>query len=80
MAEDKKAKVLKTIAKALGVKRQLKDNDSMLTVGEWDSLAQLEVLTALDKEFKGKVANIDEMSGATSIKKILQLLRREKLV
>lgn len=80
MAEDKKTKVLKVVAKALGVKKPLKDNDSMLTVGEWDSLGQLEILTALDKEFKGKVANIDEMSSATSVKKILQLLKRGKLI
>lgn len=80
MGEDKKIKIFRIIAKALGIKRPLKDSDSMLTVGEWDSLGQLTILAALDKEFGGRIADIDDMSGATSAKKILQILKREKLI
>jgi len=47
---------------------------------EWDSLGHLSVLVALDEFFHGKIADIEEMSTANSVKKILQILDDHSLV
>ncbi len=80
MKETKKAKALKVVKEALKLKRDIKETDSMHTIAEWDSLGHLVVLTALDKEFKGKIAEIKDIAAADSVKKILTILGREKII
>lgn len=80
MNKTSKEKVLKAIAKALKLKKPIKEDDSVGTLQEWDSFGHLVVLTALDREFKGRIADIRDMAGADSVKKILAILEREKLI
>jgi len=47
---------------------------------EWDSLGHLSILVALDEYFHGKIANIEEMATANSVKKILRILDHHSLV
>jgi len=80
MKESNKEKVIKAITKALKLKKQACETDSIKTIEEWDSLGHLVVLTALDKMFRNRVAGIKDMAGASSIKQILKILEREKLI
>lgn len=63
------------IERALGLKPgSITDDASAKTVTEWDSLGHLKVLTELDSEFDGKLAEIDALAEATSIKQIREIL------
>lgn len=53
---------------------------SMENIAEWDSFGHLSILVALDKKFDGKVAAIDEMASAGSVKKIVSLLKEHSLL
>lgn len=53
---------------------------SMDDIPEWDSFGHLSILVALDKKFDGKVAAIDAMASADSVKKIIGLLRENSLL
>jgi acyl carrier protein len=52
----------------------------MKEIEEWDSLGHLAILVALDKKFNGKVSKIDEMASADTVKKIINLLKLNKLI
>ncbi len=80
MKKNDEGKVLNVITKALKLKKKVNENDSVQTLGEWDSLSHLVILTAIDKMFGGKAANIQDLANADSIKKILKILKREKLI
>ncbi|HBQ37455.1 MAG TPA: hypothetical protein DD714_00325 [Candidatus Omnitrophica bacterium] len=69
------------IAGALGVPADhVSEADSMDTMVQWDSLGQLNILTALDKSFAGRVAAIHGLAKATSVRQILDLLRQHGLI
>jgi len=55
-------------------------NSTVDNIEEWDSLGHLGVLVALDKAFDGKIASIQEMATADSVKKILQILRENSFI
>jgi len=80
MGSEGKEKVLRTISAAFENKRPISADDTMDTVEEWDSLGHLSVLTELDKAFGGKVAGIDGMSQARSVREIISLLAEAKVI
>jgi len=81
MAKITEMDVLEIIQKTLNInKKNLTVESSMRDVEEWDSLGHLGILSALDKLFSGKVANIKDMATADSIRKILQILKDESLI
>jgi len=80
MSENNKEKVLRVITEAFERKKQITEDDDVNSVEEWDSLGHLGMLTAIDRTFEGKAADIQDLAGATSIKKILEILEREKLI
>ena len=55
-------------------------NSKMKEIEEWDSLGHLAILVALDKKFNVKVSKIDEMASADTVKKIINLLKLNKLI
>ena len=59
---------------------RVQEEDAMETIEEWDSLGHLNILVALDKKFLGKVAKISELSKATSVEKIAEILREHHLI
>jgi acyl carrier protein len=72
--------LLKIIAKSLNVKVSkidIKTKD--LDLEAWDSLGQLAILSSLDKKFKGKI-KLDVIASATSIKTIVNFLKKKKLL
>lgn len=58
----------------------IKETDSVLTVEGWDSLGHLKILTELDTEFHGRLAEISELSEAKSVKAIKEILRAKGLL
>jgi len=48
-------------------------------IENWDSLGQLTILVALDKNFAGKVSGLSEMAEANSVQKIIQILHDNSL-
>ena len=72
--------IIKIIQDTLKSKNKITIDSKMNDTPEWDSFGHLEILINLDKKFNGKVANIKEMSSATSIKKIINLLSYNKLI
>ena len=58
----------------------VKPEDSAETIGKWDSMGHLNILVALDKKFSGKAARITELSKATSVRKIAELLHEHQLI
>lgn len=73
--------IIELIESALEVEKGILTEESALgSVESWDSLGHLSILAELDKHFDGKVAGINEMAEADSIKKILELLKNNSLV
>ena len=46
----------------------------------WDSLGHLGILSSLDVLFEGKVADLTTIASATSVPKILAVLRQHSLI
>jgi hypothetical protein len=73
--------VLDVVEKALEVSPGSLNFDTIAeNVEEWDSLGHLAILTSLDNFFAGGIADINEIAEATSIPKILEILRKHSLI
>ncbi len=71
-------KVISIISKSV---RQKVDNKSNANnIENWDSLAQLNILASLDKFTKGKSSKIQQLTDANSVKSIIQILTKKKLI
>ena len=69
------------IAKALKINfNKININSSSDNIEDWDSLGQLNILTALDKKLKGKVFGIKKLATAQSTKAIIKILKEKKLL
>ena len=73
-------KVLSLIQKVLGNKKKITLKSSSQNTTSWDSLNHLNILEKLDKITKGKAGNIAELATASSVKKILIILKKKKLL
>lgn len=47
---------------------------------QWDSLAQISILVALDTAFDGKIAKIEKLQSADSVNSILDILHENGLI
>tara|TARA_Y200000002_G_scaffold356499_1_gene338319 strand:- start:69 stop:287 length:219 start_codon:yes stop_codon:yes gene_type:complete len=68
-------KIIKIISKAIKKNVSLKSASS--NIEEWDSLAHLSILSALDKATKGASSQIN-LAEADSVKKIISKLKKIK--
>jgi len=67
--------VINIISKALDMKSSLVTIDSSSeNIEEWDSLAHLSILVALDQWLNGQAGKISGLATATSVKEIITLL------
>lgn len=81
MIPERASFVTTLIAGALDVPTErVSEADSMDTMAQWDSMGHLNILTALDKSFAGRVAAIPGLAKATSVRQILDLLRQHGLI
>jgi acyl carrier protein len=75
-----KNKLIQLISKSLNVsKNVINENTNNENLEEWDSLGHLTILTAIDNETDGKASKIDTLSACTSVKKILETLKKNNL-
>lgn len=73
--------IISSISKILKInKKKINVNSGSDNIESWDSLAQLSILSELDKKSKGKVFKIQEISIATSVKEIIKILKKNKLL
>ena len=76
-----KKDVIKVIAKSLGVsEKKINEKTSSKNSDKWDSMSHLTILISLDKMLSGKAQKIQELSNAYSVKKILQILSKKKII
>ena len=74
MESKKKNKVIKIISKILNVDTNLIDESSnMDDFSKWDSLAHLQIMTEVEKQFQKKIST-SKMDNLGSVKKILEFL------
>jgi len=74
MESKKKNKVIKIISKILNVDTNLIDESSnMDDFSKWDSLAHLQIMTEVEKQFQKKIST-SKMDDLGSVKKILEFL------
>jgi len=73
--------IIKVISRALEVSEgSVTMESSADDIENWDSLGHLSILVDLDKEFNGKLANIEEMATADSVSKIVKILEEHSLL
>ena len=72
-------KIIDLVKKSLKTKSKISTNSNNSNISEWDSLGHLSILTSLDKITKGKSANLKSLSDAYSVKKILSILKKNKI-
>tara|TARA_B100001057_G_scaffold406150_1_gene419398 strand:- start:141 stop:377 length:237 start_codon:yes stop_codon:yes gene_type:complete len=77
MTEKELFKLIKTSLKT-SKKIDLKSNSR--NIEEWDSLGQLAILTTLDKKFKNKASKLTKLATAETIKDIVLILKKAKLI
>ena len=76
-----KKEVFKIIAKALNVsEKKINEKVSFNNFEQWDSMSHLNILIALDNKLSGKAQKIQDLSEANSVKKIIQILDKRKLL
>ena len=76
-----KKEIFKIIAKSLSIsEKKINEKVSSNNFEEWDSMSHLSILIALDKKLSGKVQKIQELSEAYSVKKIIKILNKKKLL
>ena len=73
--------VIEIVRRALGETRtHITTQSLMKDVPEWDSLTHLQILVDLDARFDGRIAEINEMASADSVKQIIDLLKKHSLI
>ena len=74
-------KVISIISKSLKVSSsKISINSSDKDFKRWDSLGHLEILLNLDKALEGKATKVAGLAQAYSVKKILTVLKKNKLL
>ena len=76
-----KADILKIISKILKMSPQkIEKIDDYTKMENWDSLAQLDIISAIDKKLNGSIGKIKNIAEIKSVKKIISLLKKKSLI
>tara|TARA_Y200000002_G_scaffold82296_1_gene65049 strand:- start:1330 stop:1581 length:252 start_codon:yes stop_codon:yes gene_type:complete len=76
-----KADILKIISKILKMSTQkIEKIDNYTKMENWDSLAQLDIISAIDKKLNGKIGKIKNIAEIKSVRKIISLLKKKSLI
>ena len=71
--------LIKLIESALEIEEGIINSGNKEWHAEWDSLGHLSILVSLDKFLSGQCSNIKELSTATSIEAIKDVLKSNNL-
>ena len=70
-----KADILKIISKILKMSPQkIEKIDDYTKMESWDSLAQLDIISAIDKKLNGRIGKIKNIAEIKSVKKISKIV------
>ena len=72
--------LIQLIKKSLQKKQKIDVNSNSNNIEDWDSVGHLNILSNLDIKLKGATSNISKIATATSVKKILNILKKNKLI
>ena len=72
--------IFSIIKKSLKTKKKIDIKSSFKNIEEWDSIGHLILLTNLDEKLKGATSKISEIAKANSSKKIINILKKKKLI
>ena len=73
--------IYKTIAKILKTTPdKILKVDKLDKIKNWDSLAQLDILSALDKKLGNKLSNLNDIASILSVKKLISTLKKKSLI
>ena len=76
-----KKNIIDIIAKKLKMSSaQIEKIDNFSKMKTWDSLAHLEILSALDAKLNNKINKIKHISDIKSVKKIVSILKKKSLI
>ena len=76
-----KADILKIISKILKMSPQkIEKIDDYTKMESWDSLAQLDIISAIDKKLNGRIGKIKNIAEIKRVKKIISLLKKKSLI
>ena len=76
-----KTEIINIISKILKMSpNQLEKIDDYTKMKNWDSLAQLDILSALDARLNNKISRIKNISQITSVKKVIAILKKNSLI
>ena len=76
-----KQHIIEIIAKRLKMtSKQVEKLDNFSKMKNWDSLAHLDILSALDVKLNNKVNKIKNISDIRSTKKIIAILKKKSLI
>ena len=59
---------------------QARKKDNLESFKIWDSLVHLEIISKLDKVLKGATQDLSQVSNETSVKRIIKILKKKKLI
>ena len=76
-----KADILKIISKILKMSTQkIEKIDNYTKMENWDSLAQLDIISAIDKKLNGKIGKVKNIAEIKSVKKVISALKKKSLI
>jgi len=76
----KENELIQLIKKSLKTKQKIDINSKSNNIEEWDSIGHLILLSNLDEKLKGATSNIADIATADSVKKIISILKKNKLI
>ena len=76
-----KNEIYKIIGKILKITpEKILKIDRFDKIKNWDSLAQLDILSAIDKKLGNKLNNLNDVSSILSVKKLISTLKKKSLI
>ena len=72
--------LFKLIKTCLKTSKKIDIKSASKNIEEWDSLGQLSILTTLDKRFKNKASKLTKLATAETVKDIVSILKKAKLI
>ncbi len=76
-----KEDILKIISKILKIStKEIEKIDNYEKMDTWDSLAQLDIISAIDKKLNGKIGKVKNIAEIKSVKKVISALKKKSLI
>tara|TARA_B100001939_G_C16922303_1_gene609965 strand:- start:1005 stop:1256 length:252 start_codon:yes stop_codon:yes gene_type:complete len=76
-----KEEIIKIISKILKISpKEIEKIDNYEKMDSWDSLAQLDIISAIDKKLNGKIGKVKNIAEIKSVRKLISALKKKSLI